>query len=140
MSLTNGSFSPALIADLNKGLASLVSEFTTGAPFSNIAAPFSPQQGVTVFNVSGNLVRGTATYVPGTVFTGPAAQQAFLIPAGGTFSVDLSDDGSGDYAAFASILFEVVTPPAPGAFIEISTLAAAPAAQPGQLIVNYATD
>jgi hypothetical protein len=144
MSLTNGMFNSSLIAARIKGLHSASSEIVAGSPYSQtyILGSANPQQGVTVYNVSGNLVRATMVYVAGTVFNGPPPTQAFLIPAGGVFSVDLSDDDTGDYAAIAALQFEVVSQPAGPAFQETSTLPAAPgsAVQPGYLYVNFASD
>lgn len=142
MSLTNGSFNASAVVDPAKGSAGYIAEIAAAVAFSQtLTLPAGrAQQGMTIYNTSGSLLRGTITYAAGTVFAGPAAEQAFLVPPGGVYSVDLSDDGSADFSAIQSVIFETVAAPIPGPFAEASTLAAAAATSAGLLLVNFATD
>lgn len=144
MSITNGSFSAPVSPDLSKELESQVGTIAAGAGAAMVFNPAQPQQGATVYNVSNNVIRGTVTLTAGTVALGAAATRAFTVPAGGTYSFDLADEGLTDSAtgaigAIDSISIVPVTVPAAAGVAEASTLAVAVAATAGYVVVNFAS-
>jgi hypothetical protein len=103
-----------------------------------------PQQGATIYNVSNNVIRGTVVLTAGTVAVGAAATRTFTVPAGGTYSFDLADEGTTDSATGAigsidSISIVPVTVPVAAGVVEASVLAVAAAATAGYVVVNWAS-
>jgi hypothetical protein len=144
MSLTNGSFAAPTAADLNKEVESFAVTIVAGAGVAQVVNPAQAEEGVTVFNVSNNVIRATVVFSAGIVAAGGAATRAFLVPAGGTASIDWADSGATDSAqgnigAIDSLSIVPVTIPVAAGVVEASTLAVAAAATPGYVLVNFAT-
>jgi hypothetical protein len=144
MSITNGSFSAPIVPDLAKELESQVGTIAAGAGVPMVFNNLQPQQGATIYNVSNNVIRGTVVLTAGTVAVGAAATRTFTVPAGGTYSFDLADEGTTDSATGAigsidSISIVPVTVPATAGVVEASVLAVAAAATAGYVVVNWAS-
>ncbi len=144
MSLTNGSFSAPTAPDLAKELESQVGVIAAGAGVAMVFNNLQPQQGATIYNVSNNVVRGTVALTAGTVAIGAAATRTFIVPAGGTYSFDLADEGATDSATGAigsidSIRIVPVTVPAVAGVTEASVLVVAAAATAGYVAINWAS-
>jgi hypothetical protein len=144
LSLTNGSFAAPTAADLNKEVESFAVTIAAGAGVAAVVDPAQPEEGVTVFNVSNNVVRATVTFSAGIVAAGGAATRAFLVPAGGTASIDWADSGATDSAqgalgAIDSLSIAPVAIPVAAGVVEASALALATTATAGYVLVNFAT-
>lgn len=141
MSMTNGSFSVPLSPDVTKEVGAFVVGIPAGAGVAQVVNPAVPVQGLTAFNYTTNLLRGTVTFSAGVTANGIAATRVFLVPPGASYSLDFSDhDGDnaiGAIDAIESVSFIAVAPGA--ATAEASTLAAATAAVAGVAYVNFAS-
>jgi hypothetical protein len=111
-----------------------------GAGVAQVVNPTVPVQGLTAYNYTTNVLRGTVTFSAGVTGTNAAPVRTFLVPPGATYSLDFSDhDGDnavGAVDAIDSVSFIAVAPGAVTA--EASTLVAATAAAAGLAYVNFA--
>lgn len=144
MALSSGSFSAPIAPDLGKELESQVGTIAAGAGVPMVFNNLQPQQGATIYNVSGNVIRGTVLLTAGIIALGAAATRAFTIPAGGTYSFDLADEGITDSAtgaigAIDQITIVPVTVPVAAGVVEASTMVVAAAATAGYVVVNWAS-
>lgn len=138
MAMTNGSFAAPITPDLTKVVESYVVGIPAGAGVAQIVNPTVPVQGLTAYNYTTNVLRGTITLSAGVTGTNAVALRTFLVPPGATYSVDFSDhDGDnavGAIDAIDSVSFIAVAPGDVTA--EASTLVAAVAAAAGVAYVN----
>lgn len=138
---TSGTFNAGQTADNDKKIGSHVAVIPA-AGTAQVVNPADNQNAVTVYNLSTvNMVRATVTFVAGIVGDATAAQQTFLVPAGGTFSVDFSNNAgsvSGLIGAIESVSFVSVAIPA--ATSEASTLPALAAAAGAVVVANFASN
>jgi hypothetical protein len=121
MSTTGGSFNlpqttAAAAANLSKEIESFFTPIPGGAAFTATINPTQPQQGFTVYNVSQNYLKGLVLFVTGITSVTTATERLFLIPPGGTYSLDLGVDAESANAAAAlhpidSIQFQTVVAP-----------------------------
>lgn len=140
MSMTSGSFSPAVPADVTKEVQSYAVGVAAGAGAAQVVKPTVPVQAVTAYNYTNNVMRATVTYSAGITSATAAAVRTFLVPPMGTASLDWADhDGdnaTGSVDGIDSVSLIAVTPVA-GAVSEASTLAAVTAAQAGFVYLNF---
>jgi hypothetical protein len=140
MSMTNGSFAAPISPDLTKAVESYVVGIPAGAGVAQVVNPTVPVQGLTAYNYTTNVLRGTVTFSAGVTGTNAAPVRTFLVPPGATYSLDFADhDGDnavGAIDAIDSVSFIAVAPGAVTA--EASTLVAATAAAAGLAYVNFA--
>jgi hypothetical protein len=141
MSMTTGSFSAPISPDLTKVIESYVVGVTAGAAVASVVNPTVPVQGLTAYNYTSNVMRGTVTFTAGITGVNAAALRTFLVPPGATYSVDFADhDGDnavGAIDAIDSVSFIAVAPGAVTA--EASTLVASTTTVAGNLYVNFTT-
>lgn len=139
MSMTNGSFAAPISPDLTKVVESFVVGIPAGAGVAQIVNPSVAVQGLTAYNYTTNVLRGTITLSAGVTGTNVAALRTFLVPPGATYSVDFSDhDGDnavGAIDAIDSVSFIAVD--AGSVTAESSTLVAAAAAAAGLAYLNF---
>jgi hypothetical protein len=137
--MTSGSFAAPISPDLTKAIESYVVGIPAGAGVAQLVSPTVSVQGLTAYNYTSNLLRGTVTFSAGVTGTNAAGVRTFLVPPGATYSVDFSDhDGDnavGSVDAIESVEFIAVTPGAVTA--EASTLTAAVSAVAGVAYVNF---
>jgi hypothetical protein len=141
MAITSGSFNATLPPDLTKEVVSYVVGIPSGAGVAQAVTPAIKAQAVTVFNATANLLRCAVTFSAGIVSAGVAATRTFLVPAGGSFSVDFAnhegDNAVGAIDAITGISLIAVQPGTVTA--EASTLVASTAAVAGLAYVNLAS-
>lgn len=139
MSMTNGALSlpNTQTADLTKEIAA----YDVVIPVANtaqVANPTEPMDAVVVYNTSTVYrVRGTITFTAAINSLTLAAQRTFVVPAGGTYSIDFADrtndDAVGSVGAIDSISFQALNTPTGSG---LSSAAAAPAALGAQVYVQ----
>lgn len=141
MSMTNGSFAAPLTPDLTKAVESYVVGIPAGAGVAQVVNPTVPVQGLTAYNYTSNVLRGTVTFSAGVTGVNAAAVRTFLVPPGATYSLDFSDhDGDNAVGAIDAIDSVSLIAVAPGAVTaEASTLLAATAAVAGLAYINFAS-
>jgi len=141
MSMTNGSFAAPLTPDLTKAVESYVVGIPAGAGVAQVVNPTVPVQGLTAYNYTSNVLRGTVTFSAGVTGVNAAPVRTFLVPPGATYSLDFSDhDGDNAIGAIDAIDSVSLIAVAPGAVTaEASTLLAATAAVAGLAYINFAS-
>lgn len=144
MALSNGSFVLPGIPDLSKEVESRLVTILAGAGVAQVVNPAVPMEGVTVYNYSGNWIRGVITLSAGIAAVGTAATRAFLVPPQASYSVDFADDGNagsavGAIGAIDSISVAPVATPIAAGVVEASTLALSAAAVAGFVAFNFTT-
>jgi hypothetical protein len=93
----------------------------------------------TLYNTTSNVLRGTIVFTAGTVSVGAAATQTFLVPGGGTLSLDfqdhMGDNATGQLMSIDSVTLLPVTVGAVTA--EASTLVANAATIAGVALIDF---
>lgn len=139
MSISSGSFAAPIPADNTKEAWSSVVGFAAGAGVAQAINPPNPMSAFTLFNTTSNVLRGTIAFTAGTTAVGAAATQTFLVPAGGTLSVDFQEhDGDNAVGQLMSIDSVTLIPVTVGAITaEASTLAASAATIAGVALISF---
>jgi hypothetical protein len=132
---------PAIGPTLIRGVCAVADLTKAGASVAQVVNPSVPMQGLTVFNYTTNLVRGIVTLTAGITGTNAVGLRTFLVPPGGSYSVDFADhagdNASGAIDAIDSVSFSAVL--AGVATAEASTLATNGTTVAGSLFINFAS-